>query len=380
MTNRQRQTETEQKKKQTTTKQTTTEKTLPISPHPRCTHHTTHNQHIRANTNQHHTQIESIARAYDPSSQRGMTIPKQKNIHTPITQHPHTPAPQRPNIQQGLPIPVFTHKPTPIQQAPTGETPMSEENKSSTTPPDIRLTKRDLSVLHFIGQQGIARQDTIRVLLEQGKPDTRPTHLHKAENPTGELSKDNTKRIIRRWKKLGLISSRKPYYDEPVYYWLSDEGLKQLGLPYKEKQPSLVTLSHKHQVNNVRVWLEGQSKDKIHIHQWQSERWLRHQIGAIHERKKKLTDKKEHTPDAIVECEIYTGQWVRQTIAIEVELTEKKEQRLQDIITWLHAHPNHTSVWYFVNEQTRGNVIKHVKDRNKFIVYDVNTFQRLHPL
>lgn len=284
------------------------------------------------------------------------------------------------SAQNGIVIPLFTHKETSLEKPPHTKEAMSEDKITPTQTPDIRLTKRDLAVLHFIGQQGIARQDTIQILLEQGKPDTRPAHLHKADKPTGELSKDNTKRIIRRWNKLRLISSRKPYYDEPKYYWLSEEGLQQLGLPYKEKPPSLVTLSHKHQVNNVRVWLEGQSKDKIHIHQWQSERWLRHQIGAIHLKDKKIKPQTEHTPDALVECEIYTNKWVRQTIAIEVELTEKKDQRLQDIIAWLHAHPAHTSVWYFVNEQTRGNVIKHVKDRNKFVVYDISTFQRLHPL
>lgn len=282
-----------------------------------------------------------------------------------------------------------------IYQAKTKEHPkiaMSEEQPPKETPEvistgaknGVRLTQRDMHLLKWIGEQNIVRYDTVQEILAQERNPERPAHLHKAKKATNKLSRSNTERILARWKELKLIDTRKPYYDEPLYIWLSQHGLWELGLEYKSRPPSLVMLKHFHEVNNVRLWVETQAKvkdGKLHLHEWRSERWLRHQWGAINAKNDKERNRPDHTPDGLIIGEIYTGKkWEQATIAIEVELTGKKEQRLKDIIAWLDSQDTHTSIWYFVNNDTRNQVIRNVKNYDAFTVYDIHTFQRLHPL
>lgn len=272
-------------------------------------------------------------------------------------------------------IPTMSEN-TPVEETPTPNTTNAKKG--------VRLTQRDMHLLKWIGEQNIVRHDTIKILLAREKNPERPNHLHKAKTATQTLSRSNTERILARWKSLNLIETRKPYNDEPLYIWLSQHGLWELGLEYKSRPPSLVMLKHFHEVNNVRLWVETQAKvkdGKLHLHEWRSERWLRHQWGAINAKNDKERNRPDHTPDGLVIGEIYTGKkWEQATIAIEVELTGKKEQRLKDIIAWLDSQDTHTSIWYFVNNDTRNQVIRNVKNYDAFTVYDINTFQRLHPL
>ena len=253
----------------------------------------------------------------------------------------------------------------------------SETTGEVVSPKDIKVTKRDMTVLQWIAEQTVVRFDLVCELLGRAWDKKQRKH----QKTQVKLSESNTKRIIGRWRALGLVETRKPFYEQPYFVWVSQHGLYELDRGYKAKKPSLILLEHYHQINRVRLWAEG-NQERLHVHEWQSERWLKHQWSALHEKDPKKQRRDEHTPDALIVGEVYAGTagWKRASIAVEVELTLKKAQRLQDTIIWLNSKKDYQAVWYFVSEITRQDVIELVKDYPKFTVYDSQSYKRLYPL
>ena len=253
-----------------------------------------------------------------------------------------------------------------IQQA-------SERGMRSTA---VRITPRDLTVLRWIADQTVVRLDTVQTLLGRNWDGQQRWHKKVKE----ALSERNTLRIIDRWSSLTLIEMQKPFAGQPYYFWLSKRGLYELGLDYKVKIPSFVLLHHYHQINQVRMWFES-AHERMKLRNWRSERQLRAEWGDIGNDDEVARNRPEHTPDAVAEIEIQMSSgWKSTWIAIEAELTYKKQLRLHEIISKLAASPEYKAVWYFVNEQTRDNVIQAVAAYQKFAVYDIATFQRLYPI
>ncbi len=210
----------------------------------------------------------------------------------------------------------------------------------------IRLTDRDLLVLHWIGEQYAVRLDVLQRLLGR---DTQ-----QATKEPDIVTESTARRVIARWKAEGLAESRKFFFGKPEWVWLTTAGLSQMNLPYRIWSPKVSTLNHFHSVNLVRLRIEASYEDPF---TWRSERSLRRRYQ---------NDKSRHIPDA----ELHHGQG---TIGIEVELTQKSQRRVSDIVRKLDHQ--YEQVWYFVNQTTdpvvRAAVGQEIEDR--FHLYDMSS-------
>ena len=187
----------------------------------------------------------------------------------------------------------------------------------------IRLTDRDLLTLNWIGEQYAVRLDVLQRLLGR---DTQ-----QATKEPGTVTESTARRVVARWKTEGLVESRKFFFGKPEWVWLTTAGLSQMDLAYRIWSPKVSTLNHFHSVNLVRLRIEQTYEEPF---AWRSERALR----KIYQ-----NDKSRHIPDA--ELLLKEGK-----IGIEVELTQKSQRRLSDIVRKL-AH-QYEQVWYFVNQTT----------------------------
>lgn len=188
----------------------------------------------------------------------------------------------------------------------------------------VRATERDLQLLRWIGDQFAVNTEQLKSLMNRWKRASEPDW--QAES----ISDETVKWLIKRWRKAGWVESRKLLAREPAWVWLSNEGLKAIGLPYPPYEPTAGRLSHIYHVNMVRLYIEQRRGDEV---QWISER----QINV--ERKK---EGKRHTVD---------GEVVLQNtvIGIEVEQTQKSKRRLAAIVHELQE--DYKVVWYFASER-----------------------------
>ena len=187
----------------------------------------------------------------------------------------------------------------------------------------IRLTDRDLLTLNWIGEQYAVRLDVLQRLLGR---DTQ-----QATKEPGSVTESTARRVVGRWKAEGLVESRKFFFGKPEWVWLTTAGLTQMNLPYRIWSPKVSTLNHFHSVNLVRMHIEASYEEPF---TWQSERSLRRRYQ---------NDRSRHISDA----ELHHSQGA---IGIEVELTQKSQRRVIDIVRKL-AH-QYDQVWYFVNQAT----------------------------
>ena len=208
----------------------------------------------------------------------------------------------------------------------------------------IRLTDRDLLVLKWIGEQYAARLDILQLLL--GRDAEQPTKI------PGVVTESTARRVVSRWKAEGLVESRRFFFGKPEWVWLTPTGLSQMDLAYRSWSPKVSTLNHFHSVNQVRLRIEKGYEESF---VWRSERTLRRLYRD---------NKGIHVPDA----ELLHEAGV---IGIEVELTQKSQQRIRDIVDKL-AH-QYEQVWYFVNQTTEQAVRAEVAhfDEGKFHLYDI---------
>ncbi|MCB8944355.1 MAG: hypothetical protein H6658_11450 [Ardenticatenaceae bacterium] len=185
----------------------------------------------------------------------------------------------------------------------------------------VQATERDLYVLHWIGQMYAARLDHVQVL-----------GALKAEDKTiqlsGQLGYSAMKNIYRRWLKAGWVEKQKLLVSEPQWLWLSRRGLQAVGLDYAYRSPSLARLRHIHEVNRVRLYIEGVLGDKA---EWVSER-------DINQARKEAG--KKHLVDGEL---LFAGK----RIAIEVELNRKSQKRMASILQELRR--DYEAVWYFAD-------------------------------
>lgn len=208
----------------------------------------------------------------------------------------------------------------------------------------IRLTDRDLLTLHWIGEQYAVRLDILQRLLGR---DTQ-----QVTKEPGIVTGSTARRVIGRWKAEGLVESRKFFFGKPEWVWLTTAGLSQMDLGYRTWSPKVSNLNHFHSVNQVRLRIEKTYEESF---VWRSERALRRAYQD---------DKSNHIPDA--ELLLKEGN-----IGIEVELTQKSQQRLSDIMEKLARQ--YEQVWYFVNQTTEPVVRATIEDfsEGKFHLYDI---------
>lgn len=208
----------------------------------------------------------------------------------------------------------------------------------------IRLmTPRDRWVLHWIADQYGARFDHLQVLLSR---DPRTTNPACAPGPQGVTASD-VGQVLGRWgREPQWAEYRRMYTDAPGWVAVTQYGMQVLGLGYERHMLKETALEHMHWINCVRLDMERRHPE----YTWTSERAIR----AAHPRRFPNCERDEgentgHIPDA----RIWTGH---RSIAVQVELSPKSDQELDDILQALllgdEANMAHQTVWYFVSSAT----------------------------
>ncbi len=174
----------------------------------------------------------------------------------------------------------------------------------------IRLLARDELVLTWIGQQYAMRLDQIQELMVQ-LASHGTTHGN-------QITESATRNVIARWKKAGWVQVRRIDAQEPLWVWLTKEGLRRVELTYQYQ--SLDALSkhdrdHLYAITDVRLDLD----DGTEGIEWTSERTLLQGVKRIAGRVR------VHRPDAVF-------AYGDDLIAIEVELSRKTVPLLSHIL------------------------------------------------
>ncbi len=192
-----------------------------------------------------------------------------------------------------------------------------------------KLLWRDVWGQTQVGELGAMRLDQLQVRLGQLP--------QRATRDPGLLGMSTTRRVVGRWESAGFARCKVLLSGEPPWVWLTNKGLRELELPYREVQPSVVMLNHYYWVNHVNFWFS----QNYPYDQWISERRLRKEVEQTRQAHK-------HIPDA--EIQRYDEGGDQTTIAVEVELTVKERKRSLSIMQELAQ--NYDGVWYFTNAVT----------------------------
>jgi hypothetical protein len=206
-----------------------------------------------------------------------------------------------------------------------------------------RLTERDLFVLTWIGEQYALRVDQLRVILAA-----------KSQAEISILSESAMRHHVTRWEQLGLVEYRKFLAREPGWVWLTPAGLRAVNLEFSVYRPYAGVLEHLYWCNQARLFLVVKRPGV-----WRSERYLR-------------TEGKEQR-SAIVNVPDGQYVWNGGVIAIEVELSAKREQRLVAHLRSLTG--TYQAVWYFITDEVRGVLTRALGRlepgaRSKIQIYD----------
>jgi hypothetical protein len=187
------------------------------------------------------------------------------------------------------------------------------------------MSERDLVLLACIGEQYAYRFDQMQKALGR---------MAKAETVVaGLLSESATRHTIDRWEAAGFATCRKILADGPRFIWLTPQGLRAAGLPFRAYEPKPAELSHLAWCVQARLKMQ----ELYPAAAWQSERWLRHELT---QRMKRVS-----LPDALLYLED------ARPIALEIELSQKNVLRLEEILqdrTLVYAQ-----VWYFAPPAVR---------------------------
>ncbi len=130
-----------------------------------------------------------------------------------------------------------------------------------------------------------------------------------------------------RWLKAGWVEGRGLATEGPSMIWLTSEGVRAAGSPYRRWRPQPALAAHIHAVTEVRLLLERQ----LSLGEWWCERELA-QRSAL------PAAGRPHRPDGLLD----TGG---ERIAIEVELSSKSRDRLTEIL--IELGQSYDQVWYF---------------------------------
>jgi len=194
--------------------------------------------------------------------------------------------------------------------------------------PDLgpRYTPEDQKMLRWLGEQGGAQFVQMQRL--GARCSAAPERL---VNPA-LLSIQRMRKKKDKWLKAGFIAYKTYLANEKGWLWLTRLGMEFVGLgDVRYYEPRLESLHHLYYVNQARLYIEQQRPEDI----WKSERLLRFEQPAF-----SVGKKAPHIPDALLQKP--NGE----TIAIEVELTLKKRERILAIVKEL-THAYHR-IWYFV--------------------------------
>jgi len=197
-----------------------------------------------------------------------------------------------------------------------------EPHKPQADTEGAHLRQRDLDILRLIGEQTAYRFDQLQTLLAR-HPDTR------AKDPTF-LSQSQTYTLIRRWKRLDLVTSRKIYHDEPGWISLTQRGLALVGISARSLVPLYAQLNHLFWVNETRALVQERYGSRTGF-QWESQREYQRMHQYFKTQQKQEPDlsipleyQSAHHPDAVLRYRLEDDPDAPEiTSAIEIELCQQ---------------------------------------------------------
>ena len=173
----------------------------------------------------------------------------------------------------------------------------------------VELAPREWWALRWISEQDAVRRDVVAHVLGGPEP----------------LASDQTRRVVDRWRRAGLIERERLLAAGPPVCWLTSTGLRLVGAQHRPRTPTVGRLDHLHAVSLVRLGLERRGGRG-----WTSERGLHRQRRRADEH---VADGRYVAPNGTV-------------TAVEVELTVKAGRRLRGIVDDLTIE--YTAVLYVV--------------------------------
>ena len=254
----------------------------------------------------------------------------------------------------------------------------------------FKVTDRDWDGSLFVAEMKFVRYDTLGEYLAPGfEPanDTSQTLDEKDEWPRhhggkrtgipwpGESRKrlNAVAQVVNRWeRKMGFAETWQPFASQPKWVRITEEGLRELGLPWAEIPfPERERLrhdaehnSHIHRMNQVRLSL-ARGDVEVPRHRWISEREIEANLPL-----KEPGVTLPHKPDGYLELE-EDGAWELKRgdrsieripllqgsrIGIEVELSRKSYERLgTQVLPSLLEH--YDFVWYFCLQEAYNAVV-----------------------
>ena len=204
------------------------------------------------------------------------------------------------------------------------------------------LTPRCKYVLNFLADQTILRVDQWQRLMGRWPG--------KQTKEVGRVTAATAMRRIRLWEQKGMLIYERPFTDEPGYAFLTSHGLNHCLEDYAYKRPPRGQYTHFRLVTEVRMDLENKHGQNIQI---RSERLLR---KIYHVPRGALAKKEAEPKNPGQELHIPDLEVIKQegTAAVEVELSLKGKQRLQDILTELSER--YDTTYYYVTPKTEAFV------------------------
>lgn len=231
----------------------------------------------------------------------------------------------------------------------SNQSPLKLKRKRRSDYGSVILTARDLALLRWIGEQYAIRFDHLQVLAARYAKDGPET-----------LGYHGVYGLSSRLVKLGLLERKKIFVGHPMWLWLTKKGIETVGLDAVYKVPAISRFAHIHAVNSVRLHVEAKTGD--------SAKW-------ICEREANAQRKEEgqvHLVDGLVE---YPDE--NELVGIEVELTQKRQRRLDSILKELRGA--YKSVWYFASDEAYNAVESAIKrlpnheEEETFILYRLSS-------
>ena len=176
------------------------------------------------------------------------------------------------------------------------------------------VTERDLAVLRVIAEQCAITQLQLARLIGRS---------------------EHTARSLRaRWQRAGWIDAGVLLAGRPPFLWLTAKGQRACGADYKLWRPSTPgRLPHLAACTDARLMVAERRPEAV----WTAERELLRTARIIG------TPRTRHMPDAEVGLE-------GKLVAVEVELTQKQQARIEAIARELCAR--YAAVWYFCTRST----------------------------
>jgi hypothetical protein len=100
----------------------------------------------------------------------------------------------------------------------------------------MRWTERDVDVITWIAEMRAARFDQVHALLSR--------RIGGKTKIAGQIAESTARDIVTRWKDAGVVRFASILAHEPGWVWVTQKGLRVLGLDYRMWEPKLGSITH----------------------------------------------------------------------------------------------------------------------------------------